>query len=42
MCLTDCSAVQLLSEIFNKIVVIDCRLDLKNLIVIKTLIDTEN
>ena len=34
--------MQLLSEVSDKIVVIDCRLNLKNLIVIKTLIDTEN
>ncbi len=34
--------MQLLSEISDKIVVIDCKLDLKNLIVIETLVDTEN
>ena len=34
--------MQLLPEISDKIVIIDCRLDLKNLIVIKTLVDTEN
>ena len=34
--------MQLLSEVSDKIVVIDCRLNLKNLIVIKTLIDTKN
>jgi len=34
--------MQLLSEVSDKVVAIDCRLDLENLVAIEALVDTEN